>query len=138
MTPTRGEVLSRVTNDIDNIASTLQQSMTQLIGRRDGNGIHGHDGEHQSHTGPADLGTLPLSFIITVGVARRSQKQFAAQWESTGKLNSHIGRCNWPHCGEDVQWPAQGGRAFDEENARLYGAASKARYIWHHHAACSS
>lgn len=128
---TRGEVLSRVTNDIDNIASTLQQSMTQLITAAvTVIGILAMMVSISPTLALLALGTLPLSFIITVGVARRSQKQFAAQWESTGKLNSHIEEM---YTGHTVVKMFNGQRkaaeAFDEENARLYGAASKAQFI---------
>jgi ATP-binding cassette subfamily B multidrug efflux pump len=128
---TRGEILSRVTNDIDNIAGTLQQSMTQLITAAVTLiGILAMMVSISPTLALLALTTLPLSVIITMSIARRSQKQFAAQWESTGKLNSHIEEM---YTGHTVVKVFNGQRkavtAFDEENSRLYAASSKAQFV---------
>ena len=94
-----GDILSRVTNDIDNIANTLQQSLTQIITL----GLHDrrradHDADDQPAAG-ADLapraparGRRRPSLI-----ARQSQRQFAAQWERTGTLNGHVEETHTGH-----------------------------------------
>ena len=79
----RGDILSRVTNDIDNIAQTLQQSLTQLI-----TSVFTIIGVLimmfwiSPLLAVISLLTIPLSIVMTMLIARRSQKQFAAQWES--------------------------------------------------------
>ncbi|NLM64621.1 MAG: ABC transporter ATP-binding protein [Firmicutes bacterium] len=128
---TRGEILSRVTNDIDNIASTLQQITTQLITAAvTVVGVLYMMLSISPLLTLMALATLPLSLIVTLGIAGRSQRQFAAQWESTGKLNGHIEEM---YTGHTVVQAFNGQekalRAFDDENARLYAAASRAHFI---------
>lgn len=88
---THGEVLSRVTNDMDNIANTLQQSLTQLI-----TAVVSIIGTIIMMLSISPLltlvamTTLPLSVLITKGVASRSQKYFKEQQKILGDLNGHI------------------------------------------------
>jgi ATP-binding cassette subfamily B protein len=87
----RGEVLSRVTNDVDNIQTSLSMTISQLL--------------TSMLTVVAVLVmmltispllalltvvTVPLSLWITRAIARRSQRMFVAQWANTGRLNAHI------------------------------------------------
>ncbi len=87
----RGELLSRVTNDIDNIQSSLSMTISQLL--------------TSVLTVVAvlvmmlsispllvviTLLTVPLSLLATRAIARRSQRLFVAQWTSIGRLNAHI------------------------------------------------
>jgi ATP-binding cassette, subfamily B, fatty acid transporter len=87
----RGEVLSRVTNDIDNISTSLSMTISQLL--------------TSLLTVVAVLVmmvtispllalltvvTVPLSLFVTREIARRSQRLFVAQWRNTGRLNAHI------------------------------------------------
>ncbi len=87
----RGELLSRVTNDIDNIQSSLSMTISQLL--------------TSVLTVVAVLAmmlsispllvlitvlTVPLSLLATRAIARRSQRLFVAQWTSLGRLNAHI------------------------------------------------
>ncbi len=87
----RGEVLSRVTNDVDNIQTSLSMTISQLL--------------TSMLTVVAVLVmmltisplltlltvvTVPLSLWVTRAIARRSQRLFVAQWANTGKLNAHI------------------------------------------------
>lgn len=87
----RGELLSRVTNDVDNIATTVSMTISQLF--------------TAALTVVAVLvmmltisplltaiavATVPLSLWATKAIARRSQAMFAAQWASTGRLNAHV------------------------------------------------
>jgi ATP-binding cassette, subfamily B, fatty acid transporter len=87
----RGELLSRVTNDIDNLQSSLSMTISSLL--------------TSSLTVVAVLAmmvsispllalitvlTVPLSLVATRAIARRSRRLFVAQWTSTGRLNAHI------------------------------------------------
>jgi ATP-binding cassette subfamily B multidrug efflux pump len=76
------------------------------------------------------LATLPLSVIVTLSIARRSQKQFTEQWDSTGALNGHIEEMFTGH--NIVKAFNRQGEAIDEfnkENGRLYQASFKAHFI---------
>ena len=87
----RGELLSRVTNDVDNIQTSVSMTISQLL--------------TSVLTVVAVLGmmlsisplltliavvTVPASLWITRVITRRSQKMFVAQWRNTGRLNAHI------------------------------------------------
>ncbi len=87
----RGELLSRVTNDVDNIQTSVSMTISQLL--------------TSVLTVVAVLGmmlsisplltliavvTVPVSLWITRVITRRSQKMFVAQWRNTGRLNAHI------------------------------------------------
>ncbi len=87
----RGDVLSRVTNDIDNISQSLQQSLTQLItSLLTIIGVLIMMLTISPLLALISLLVVPLSVVVTIVVAKRSQKQFAAQWASTGTLNGHV------------------------------------------------
>ncbi|MGH3804137.1 MAG: ABC transporter ATP-binding protein, partial [Pseudonocardiaceae bacterium] len=87
----RGEVLSRATNDMDNIQQTLQQSMGQLV-----NSLLTIVGvlAMMFWVSPllalVALVTVPLSFVVATRIGKRSQPHFVQQWRTTGKLNAHI------------------------------------------------
>jgi len=86
-----GDILSRVTNDIDNVTTTLQQGLSQLLSS--GLTILGVIAMMfwiSPLLAGVSLVTIPLSIVVTFFVARRSQVQFAAQWERTGALNGHV------------------------------------------------
>lgn len=128
---THGEILSRVTNDIDNIASTLQQSLTQLI-----TSVVTLVGVIIMMLTISPLLTLifaivlPLSGLITKAAASRSQKYFAGQQKALGELNGHV---------EEMYTGHQVVKAFGHEedsieqfnviNKRLYDAGWKAQFI---------
>jgi ATP-binding cassette subfamily B multidrug efflux pump len=87
----RGEVLSRVTNDIDNVAQSLQQSMSQmLISLLTIVAVLSMMVAISPVLAVIALVSVPASILITRFVAARSQKLFVAQWRTTGKLNGHI------------------------------------------------
>ena len=127
----RGDVLSRMTNDIDNISQTLQQTLTQLIS-----------------SALTIVGVLimmfwiswilalisvlavPLSVAITLFIAKRSQKQFAAQWERTGDLNGHVEEIFTGHNVVKVFGrQEQAIEVFNEQNEQLYEASFRAQFI---------
>ncbi len=87
----RGEVLSRVTNDIDNIAQSLQQTMSQmLISLLTIVGVLSMMLVISPLLAIIALVSVPASVLITRFIAKRSQKLFVAQWKQTGQLNGQI------------------------------------------------
>ncbi|WP_431280079.1 ABC transporter ATP-binding protein [Leifsonia poae] len=87
----RGELLSRVTNDIDNISQTLQQTMSQLLtSLLTVIGVVVLMFVISPLLAVIALITIPLTLVVTMLIARRSQKLFVAQWKNTGELNGQI------------------------------------------------
>lgn len=87
----RGEVLSRVTNDVDNVATSLSMTITQLLSAilTVGAVLVMMLTISPLLTGITLL-TVPLSLLATRAIARRSQRLFVAQWTNTGRLAAHI------------------------------------------------
>ena len=128
---THGEILSRAVNDVDNISSTLQQSISQLI------------------TSLASLIgvlimmlsiswlltiivllTLPMSIFIVTGIAKKSQDFFRRQQKSLGELNGHVEEIYTGHkivkaFGHEDKAIAK----FDVLNNNLFDAGWKAQYV---------
>ncbi|GIP47562.1 ABC transporter [Paenibacillus sp. J53TS2] len=128
---THGEILSRVTNDVDNIAGTLQQSLTQLI-----TSILTIIGVIAMMLSISPLMTLiavltlPLSIVAITSIAKRSQKQFVRQQKELGQLNGHVEEMYTGHkiikaFGRETKSLEQ----FDNINERLYEAGWKAQFI---------
>ncbi|MFV8179251.1 ABC transporter ATP-binding protein [Mycobacteroides chelonae] len=87
----RGEILSRVTNDIDNIQTSLQMSINQLLSSMlTLVAVLVMMLSISPLLAVITLATVPLSLWVTRAIARRSQRLFVAQWSNTGKLNAHI------------------------------------------------
>ncbi|WPO76012.1 ABC transporter ATP-binding protein [Streptomyces sp. KN37] len=127
----RGEVLSRATNDIDNINQTLQQTMGQLI-----NSLLTIIGVlvMMFWVSPllalVALVTVPLSFFVAMKVGKRSQPQFVQQWKTTGKLNAHIEEMYTGHALVKVFGrQEESAKAFAEQNDQLYDAGFRAQFI---------
>ena len=127
----RGEVLSRVTNDIDNVAQTLSQVLSQLITAiLTIVGVLAMMFWISPLLALIALVTIPLSVLITVKIAKRSQPQFIEQWASTGRLNSHVEENYSGH--ELVKIYGQQKNSieiFHQENDKLYEASFKAQFI---------
>lgn len=126
-----GDILSRVTNDVDNIASALQQTLTQLI--TSVVTIVGIVIMMLTISPVMTLiafVTLPLSFFVTAKIARRSQKYFAEQQKELGLLNGHVEEMLTGHkivkafSREDVSVGK-----FAEINERLYNVGWKAQFV---------
>jgi ATP-binding cassette subfamily B protein len=127
----RGDVLSRVTNDIDNIGQSLQQSLTQLI-----TSVLTIIGvlvlmlTISPILAVISILSVPVSIFITLLIARRSQKRFAAQWASTGALNAHVEEMHTGHAIVKVFGRQQEAiDTFDRENEVLYQASYQAQFI---------
>jgi ATP-binding cassette subfamily B protein len=127
----RGDVLSRMTNDIDNISQTLQQTLTQLItAALTIVGVLVMMLWISWVLALISLLVVPVSVLVTLFIARRSQKQFAAQWERTGDLNGHVEEVFTGHNVVKVFGRQQEvTEAFDEQNDRLYESSFKAQFI---------
>ena len=126
-----GDVLSRVTNDMDNIASTLQQSLVQLI-----TSVVTMIGiiVMMLTISPLmtliTLITLPLSVLATKMIATRSQKQFIKQQRTLGQLNGHVEEMYTGHkivkaFGKENDSISE----FEQINDELYDAGWKAQFI---------
>ncbi len=127
----RGDILSRVTNDIDNIQQTLQQTLTQIITSiLTLVGVLAMMFWISPLLAIIALVTVPISVALAMVIARRSQKQFAHQWERTGTLNAHVEEMFTGHnivkmFGRQKQAIA----TFDDENDGLYQASFRAQFI---------
>ncbi|HXJ48216.1 MAG TPA: ABC transporter ATP-binding protein, partial [Candidatus Acidoferrum sp.] len=87
----RGELLSRVTNDIDNVSLSLQQTISQLLSSLlTVVGVLVMMFVVSPLLAAVMIVTIPMSVGIATQVAKRSQKLFVAQWANTGSLNGHI------------------------------------------------
>ena len=127
----RGELLSRVTNDIDDVSTSLQQTMSQLL--------------NSLLTVVAMLAmmfwiswllalialvTIPISMVVAAAIGKRSQKLFVKQWAATGQLNSIIEETFTGHqlvkvFGRQREVQEQ----FDAKNDELYDSAFGAQFI---------
>lgn len=127
----RGDVLSRVTNDIDNFSQTLNQTLTQiLIAVLTVCGVLAMMFSISPILAGISLLVVPIIAVMTVLVAKRSQVQFAAQWKSTGDLNGHVEEMFTGH--EIVKAFGQQDAAiekFRESNDYLYKSSAKAQFI---------
>jgi len=87
----RGELLSRVTNDVDNISQSLQQSISQAVTSvLTVAGVLIMMVLLSPTLALIALVTIPLTLVTTAVIAKRSQKLFVAQWRHTGELNGQI------------------------------------------------
>ncbi|MFF4248308.1 ABC transporter ATP-binding protein [Streptomyces sp. NPDC001822] len=126
----RGEVLSRATNDIDNISQTMQQTMGQLI-----NSLLTIVGVlvMMFWISPllalVALVTIPLSVVVATRIGKRSQPHFVAQWKVTGALNAHIEEMYTGHTlVKTFGRQEESARDFAEQNDALYEAGFKAQF----------
>ncbi|MEH7418889.1 ABC transporter ATP-binding protein [Neobacillus drentensis] len=128
---THGEILSRAVNDVDNISTTLQQSLTQLI-----TSVVTLIGVIVMMLSISPLMTLivivtlPLSFIATANIAKKSQQYFKGQQKSLGQLNGHVEEMYTGHkvvkvFGHEKKSIQQ----FEEINEKLYQSGWKAQFV---------
>ncbi|MFI8948936.1 ABC transporter ATP-binding protein [Streptomyces sp. NPDC053750] len=125
----RGEVLSRTTNDIDNVQQSAQQVLSQLLTSvLTVTGVLAMMFWISWILALVALTVVPVFALIVVYAGRRAQPQFAAQWQSTGRLSAHVEETYTGH--DLVKVYAQEERAllrFREENAALSTAAFEAQ-----------
>ena len=127
----RGDTLSRVTNDIDNIQQTLQQTLTQIVTAiLTLVGVLAMMFWISPLLAAISLFTVPLSVFVTILIAKRSQKQFALQWARTGTLNGHVEEMFTGHNIVKVFGRQKEAiEEFDVQNDELYRASFKAQFI---------
>ena len=126
-----GEIMSRAVNDMDNISSTLQQSLTQLITSAvTVVGVIIMMLTISPLLSLVVLITLPLSMVVTTLIAKRSQTYFMGQQRSLGQLNGHIEEMYTGHkivkaFGHEREAIA----TFDALNEELYQSGWKAQFV---------
>ncbi len=127
----RGDLLSRVTNDIDNIATTLQQTLTQLVTSiLTVIGVLAMMVWISPLLAIISVLTVPLSFLVTMLIAKRSKPHFVDQWAWTGTLNAHVEETFSGHELVRVYGHRQEAIAeFDAANERMYEASYRAQFI---------
>jgi ATP-binding cassette, subfamily B, multidrug efflux pump len=128
---TRGELLSRVTNDIDNISQALQQTLSQLLtSLLTVVGVTIMMFVISPVLALIALVTIPISILVTTLIGKRSQKLFIQQWKSTGELNGHVeeaftGQSLVKVFGRRREVEA----VFEERNRTMYAASFGAQFI---------
>ncbi|UQI49581.1 ABC transporter ATP-binding protein/permease [Streptomyces sp. HU2014] len=127
----RGEVLSRATNDIDNIAQTFQQTMSQIVtSLLTIVGVLAVMFWISWLLALVALVTVPVSVIVATKIGKRAQPQFVAQWKTTGTLNAHIEEMYTGHALVKVFGrQKESAEIFRKENDDLYEAGFKAQFI---------
>ena len=127
----RGDVLSRVTNDVDNISQSLQQTMSQLlISLLTVFGILGMMFWISWLLALIALLTVPAVIIVTAQIAKRSKPHFVDQWRYTGLVNAQVEEAYTGHEVITVFGRSkQVGAEFDERNEHLYQSSFKAQFI---------
>ncbi|MDO5734894.1 MAG: ABC transporter ATP-binding protein [Propionibacteriaceae bacterium] len=127
----RGELLSRVTNDIDNVSQTLQQTLSQLL-----NsllmvvGVLAMMFWISPTLALVALVSVPVAMLMVSIIGKRSQVLFKANWKSTGDLNAHIEEAYTGHSlvkvfGRQKEVAAE----FEERNEALFKAAFGSQFI---------
>ena len=130
-TQSRGDLLSRVTNDIDNIATSMQQGLSQIL-----NSVLTVVSVLAMMVWISPLLALisliavPLSMFVSIRIAKASQKQFIAQWDWTGKLNGHVEEMHTGHALVKVFGRRQQAiKDFGTLNENLNQASFRAQFI---------
>ncbi|MEU7698157.1 ABC transporter ATP-binding protein [Streptomyces sp. NPDC039028] len=127
----RGEVLSRTTNDIDNVTQTLQQAFSQmsralltLVG------VLAMMFWVSPVLALVALATVPVSIAVAGFVGRRAQPQFVKQWAVTGRLGGHVEEMITGHTEVVVFGRREEAvRRFDELGEELYRASFRAQFV---------
>ncbi|MEU2039481.1 ABC transporter ATP-binding protein [Nocardia niwae] len=127
----RGDVLSRVTNDVDNVSQSLQQTMSQLlISVFSVLGILVMMFWISWQLAVIALLTVPAAIVVTAQIAKRSKPHFVNQWKYTGLVNAQVEEA---YSGHEVVTAfgrnREVGKEFDQRNEELYQASFKAQFI---------
>lgn len=127
----RGELLSRVTNDVDNISQSLQQSISQVVtSLLTVVGVLVMMVLLSPTLALIAVVTVPLTLGITALIAKRSQKLFVAQWKNTGELNGQIEETYTGHALVKVFGrQREVDERFRQKNVELYQASFGAQFI---------
>ncbi len=127
----RGELLSRVTNDVDNIGQSMQQTLSQLVtSLLTVIGVLVMMFLISPILAAIALVTIPLTLVITALIAKRSQKLFVAQWTHTGELNGQIEEAYSGHALVKVFGRhREVEKRFVEKNDELFQASFGAQFV---------
>jgi ATP-binding cassette subfamily B protein len=127
----RGEVLSRATNDTDNISQTLQQTLNQMLfSLLTVLGVLVMMFWISPLLALIALITVPLSVLVTIVIGKRSQRQFVAQWATTGKLNGHIEEMFTGHSlVKAFGRQRESAETFRQHNDSLFSSSFKAQFV---------
>ena len=127
----RGEILSRVTNDIDNLAQSMQQTLSQLLtSLLTIVGVLIMMFVTSWELAPIALVTIPGSAYAVTRIAKRAQPQFIKQWSFTGKLNGHIEEMYTGHALVTAFGQRETAmQTFTDHNEALYQASYRAQFI---------
>ena len=130
-TVARGELLSRVTNDVDNVANTLQQSLSSaLTSVLTVVGVLGMMLSISWRLALVALAVFPLMGVVFGVIGPRSQKAFTAQWARTGRINTRVEESFSGHALVQVYGRTRAVReAFAAENEELYLASLRAQFL---------
>jgi ATP-binding cassette subfamily B multidrug efflux pump len=127
----RGEILSRVTNDIDNLGQSMQQTLSQMVTSvLTIVGVLTMMLLISPLLALIALVTVPVSVFLVARIGKRAQPQFVRQWSVTGELNGHIEEMYTGH--SLVKVFGQGDQAMDTftgHNDKLFGASFRAQFI---------
>ena len=127
----RGDLLSRVTNDIDNVAQSLQQTLSMMLtSTLTIIGVVVMMISISPLLALITIITVPASLVVMKLITARSKKKFIAQWRFTGTLNAQVEEAFTGHAlvrvfgqQDEVQ------RTFDEQNEELYQSSFGAQFI---------
>jgi ATP-binding cassette subfamily B multidrug efflux pump len=127
----RGELLSRVTNDIDNVSQSLQQTLSQvLVSLLTVVGVLVMMFSISPILALIALVSIPASLVLTTLIAKRSQKLFVNQWAKTGQLNAHIEESFTGHALVKVFGRSKAvEKRFAELNTELYQSSFGAQFV---------
>jgi ATP-binding cassette subfamily B protein len=130
-TQSRGDLLSRVTNDIDNISNSMQQGLSQIL-----NSFLTIISVLimmvwiSPELALISVIAIPLSMFASIRIAKASQKQFIAQWDWTGKLNGHVEEMHTGHSLVKVFGRRkQAVTDFNKLNQNLYESSFNAQFM---------
>ncbi|SLN00977.1 ABC transporter ATP-binding protein [Brevibacterium yomogidense] len=126
----RGDLLSRTTNDVDNVQTAMQQAFASLFyAVLTIVGITIMMFALSWRLAVIALVALPIAALVVGLVGSKSQKLFAAQWKNTGRLNGHIEESFTGHDLVTVFGRQEAMRGtFDERNEDLYEASFRAQF----------
>lgn len=127
----QGEILSRVTNDVDLLNNSLSQSITQIISSATTMlGVLIMMLSLSWKMTLVALGMLPLSLLLVLSVVKRSQKYFRKQQEYLGHVNGHIEEMYGGHVVMKVfNGEEKSVKEFEKYNSQLYDSAWKSQFI---------
>jgi len=124
-------VLSRVTNDIDNLQQSLQQTLSQIVtSLLTIIGVLAVMIVISPLLALIALVTVPLSIWMAATIGKRAQPQFVQQWRTTGRLNGHIEEMYTGHALVKVFGRQEESAAtFDQHNEQLFASSFRAQFI---------